>query len=189
MRLHNPGKCTTSCSLIVAIFSFGCWQINPTLPYPYANDLTPIYPFPIFGLEGYSVYVVNNDWWPEMPVMHLQSMKQSLTNLFVLASSWSLTIKVGRVEVVSVDASVDAVAAVLAAIWKSPRGLLQTFSVICHHGWHRKHFRWSFPFLSSLLSLLSHFGPLLPLPPLLLFFAQSRASGASPCSFLIVAFF
>jgi len=163
MRLNDPGKCTTFWSIILSVYPSGSWQIDQTLPYPDANNVTPLNCFTFFVLGGYSVWVMNIDRWPAMWVVHLQSKHQSLDDAFELPTIQWFWINVVRVKVVSVDAF----AAVLAAFGGLPCCFLKQFTVICPSCWQWKNFRRSFSFLLSVLSPLSSpLSPLGLLPPL-----------------------
>jgi hypothetical protein len=114
---------------------------------------------------------------PEMFVVQVPSMNQSLYEAFELATIQLFSIDVVGVEVAY--ASLDASAAVSAALEGSLPCLLKQFSVVCPRRWQRNHFRISFPLspllslLSSLLSLSGLLPTLPPLPPLPPFFAKS----------------
>jgi hypothetical protein len=72
--------------MIFSVFPSGCWQVNLTLPYPDANDVTPLYPFTVFGFGGDSVQVMNFDRSLEMCVVHPQLINQSLDQPLELAT-------------------------------------------------------------------------------------------------------
>jgi len=187
--LNDPGKCVTSWSMIISIFAYGSCEINQALPTPDANNVTAIYPFTCFVFAVYSVNVMNIERQLLKYVVDSQLMNQSLGEAFLLATIQQLSIKVVRVEVVLVDASVDALRTVLAAYRGSWCCMLKQYSLIwpCH--WQWKDFPRSFSFLACWLSLLSPFGPLPHVPPLPPFFAKYRASGSSPFPIWIAASF
>jgi hypothetical protein len=64
--------------MIISVFSSASWQIDLAHPYLDANDVTSLYPSMFFVFARYSVKAMNIDRPPEMCVVYLQLMKQSL---------------------------------------------------------------------------------------------------------------